>query len=85
MPAKIPGRQALAHGHALAVLGRAFNNKNVIGMAGVGLDKTLYSLRQEITKALKDAGFAYITMDLQGYRTGAMNEVIPESLRGQQN
>ena len=45
----------------------------------------LLSLRQEITKALKDAGFAYITMDLQGYRTGAMNEVIPESLRGQQN
>ena len=41
--------------------------------------------RDEITKALKDAGFAYITMDLQGYRTGAMNEVIPESLRGQQN
>lgn len=45
----------------------------------------LLPLRQEITKALKDAGFAYITMDLQGYRTGAMNEVIPESLRGQQN
>ena len=45
----------------------------------------ILSLRQEITKALKDAGFAYITMDLQGYRTGAMNEVIPESLRGQQN
>ncbi len=41
--------------------------------------------RDEITRALKDAGFAYITMDLQGYRTGAMNEVIPESLRGQQN
>ena len=45
----------------------------------------LLSLRDEITKALKDAGFAYITMDLQGYRTGAMNEVIPELLRGQQN
>lgn len=45
----------------------------------------LLTLRDEITKALKDAGFAYITMDLQGYRTGAMNEVIPESLRGQQN
>ena len=45
----------------------------------------LLGLRDEITKALKDAGFAYITMDLQGYRTGAMNEVIPESLRGQQN
>lgn len=45
----------------------------------------LLSLRETVTKALKNAGFAYITMDLQGYRTGAMNEVIPESLRGQQN
>ena len=48
------------------------------------LEKIL-SLRETVTKALKNAGFAYITMDLQGYRTGAMNEVIPESLRGQQN
>ena len=36
----------------------------------------LLSLRDTVTKALRQAGFAYITMDLQGYRTGAMNEVI---------
>lgn len=36
----------------------------------------LLSLRDTVIKALRQAGFAYITMDLQGYRTGAMNEVI---------
>lgn len=32
--------------------------------------------REEVTKHLRELGFAYVTMDLQGYRTGAMNEVI---------
>ena len=36
----------------------------------------LFSLRESIIKTLKDAGFTYITMDLSGYRTGAMNETI---------
>jgi uncharacterized protein len=36
----------------------------------------LLSLRETVVKALRQAGFSYITMDLQGYRTGAMNEVI---------
>lgn len=36
----------------------------------------LLSLHEEITKRFKEIGFAYITMDLQGYRTGSMNEVI---------
>ena len=38
----------------------------------------LFSMRETITQKLKEAGFAYITMDLQGYRTGAMNEVIKQ-------
>ncbi|MBO4319595.1 MAG: ATP-dependent sacrificial sulfur transferase LarE [Treponema sp.] len=36
----------------------------------------LLSLRETVIKKLRDAGFTYVTMDLQGYRTGAMNEVI---------
>lgn len=36
----------------------------------------LLSIHEEITKKFKEIGFAYITMDLQGYRTGSMNEVI---------
>ena len=36
----------------------------------------LLSMREAITEKLREAGFAYITMDLQGYRTGAMNEAL---------
>lgn len=36
----------------------------------------LFSLREIISKALHEVGFTYITMDLSGYRTGAMNETI---------
>lgn len=32
--------------------------------------------RELIVKNLKDNGFTYITMDLQGYRTGSMNETL---------
>jgi uncharacterized protein len=32
--------------------------------------------REEIVKRLKELGYKYVTMDLQGYRTGSMNEVL---------
>ena len=32
--------------------------------------------REEITRALKELGFTYVALDLQGYRTGAMNETL---------
>ncbi len=41
----------------------------------------LLSMREAITEKLREAGFAYITMDLQGYRTGAMNEVLKITVR----
>ena len=34
-------------------------------------------IREEVVHSLKEAGFIYITLDLQGYRTGAMNESLP--------
>lgn len=36
----------------------------------------LLLIHEEVAAKLKEIGFAYITMDLQGYRTGAMNEVL---------
>ena len=36
----------------------------------------LLAHRQEINRAFKNYGFTYITMDLQGYRTGSMNETL---------
>lgn len=34
------------------------------------------NLRKKIVKKLKEIGYRYITLDLQGYRTGSMNEVL---------
>lgn len=33
-------------------------------------------IREQITTAFKSFGFTYVSMDLTGYRTGSMNEVI---------
>lgn len=36
----------------------------------------LIGLREQIVPAYKALGFTYISMDLQGYRTGSMNEIL---------
>jgi uncharacterized protein len=46
------------------------------------------SLRTHIVSSLKSIGYIYVTLDLQGYRTGSMNEILTEaqktnSLNGQ--
>jgi uncharacterized protein len=33
-------------------------------------------IRREVTRALKAFGYKYVCVDLEGYRTGAMNEVL---------
>lgn len=38
-------------------------------------------LRDQIYNKLTSLGFKYVTLDLQGYRTGSMNEVLPVALR----
>ena len=35
------------------------------------------AIRSLVIKAAKEAGFLYVTADLQGYRTGSMNEGLP--------
>ncbi len=37
---------------------------------------TILANRQEIVDALKALGYAYVTLDLKGFRSGSMNEVI---------
>ena len=32
------------------------------------------SLRTKVTEEFKEFGFSYVSVDLQGYRTGSMNE-----------
>ena len=36
-------------------------------------------LREAVIAACKDAGYIFVTLDLQGYRTGAMNEAVTEA------
>ena len=40
------------------------------------------SVRARISRALHDAGFAYVTLDLDGYRMGSLNEEILEAADG---
>ena len=37
------------------------------------------TLREAVTAAAKAAGFRYVTLDLQGYRVGAMNEALDQT------
>jgi len=34
------------------------------------------ALRDRLVKPIKDLGFAYVTLDLEGFRSGSMNEVL---------
>ena len=38
-------------------------------------DKTT---RDAIVKRFKEVGFNYVSLDLQGFRTGSLNEVLPK-------
>jgi uncharacterized protein len=35
-------------------------------------------MREKVVEELKRLGFGYVTIDLEGYREGSMNEVLPE-------
>ncbi|HXG00939.1 MAG TPA: ATP-dependent sacrificial sulfur transferase LarE [Bacteroidota bacterium] len=41
------------------------------------------SLREKLVTHLKHLGFTYITLDLQGYRTGSMNEMLPAEVKAE--
>ena len=40
------------------------------------------ALRSQIVSYLKRLGYSYVTVDLEGYRTGSMNEVLTENGKG---
>lgn len=40
-------------------------------------------IREMIVSHMKDLGFTYVTLDLQGYRTGSMNEVLAPETKNQ--
>jgi uncharacterized protein len=42
------------------------------------MDKA-WGIKSQLEDICKKSGFSYITIDLTGYRTGSMNEVLSES------
>ncbi|HUC98122.1 MAG TPA: hypothetical protein VMR88_06555, partial [Candidatus Polarisedimenticolaceae bacterium] len=36
--------------------------------------------RQAVVKKFKEVGFNYVSLDLQGYRTGSMNEALAKAI-----
>jgi TIGR00268 family protein len=49
------------------------------------LDKA-WEIKDKLTEICKNSGFTFVTIDLKGYRTGSMNEVLSDSeKRGYEN
>ena len=40
----------------------------------------LMERREEVVARLRSLGYTYVTLDLAGYRTGAMNEVLKDAV-----
>lgn len=39
-------------------------------------------IRKKVVKELKKLGYSYVTLDLEGYRSGSMNETLPADEKG---
>ena len=40
--------------------------------------QTAWDKRDEISRAIKSSGFTFVAQDLEGYRTGSLNETLPD-------
>ena len=54
-------------------------NRHAVARIEIGDEgfAALAARRAEIASALKRIGFAYAALDLDGYRSGSLNEVLP--------
>jgi uncharacterized protein len=71
-------RQLRVRWHGLPKSGPASKSEAALARVEVGRDELAraFDLRDAIVDAGKRFGFAYVTLDLQGYRMGSHNEVI---------
>jgi uncharacterized protein len=71
-------RQLRVRWHGLPKSGQGSKSEPALARVEVGRDElaTAFDLRDAIVEAGKRFGFAYVTLDLQGYRMGSHNEVI---------
>lgn len=72
-------RQARVRWHALA--GTAGTRDAAMARVEVAKEEMMraFDARDAIVVAGKELGFAYVTLDLAGYRTGSHNEVLPSN------
>jgi pyridinium-3,5-biscarboxylic acid mononucleotide sulfurtransferase len=57
---------------------RSHDNLARLEFIPVEMDKA-WNIKSQLADICKKSGFSYITIDLTGYRTGSMNEVLSES------
>jgi uncharacterized protein len=77
--ARIARAEAALHAHGFAVA-RVRDHGTVarIEVAAADVPRLLDdALRAAVVREVKAVGYAYVALDLEGYRTGAMNEVLP--------
>ncbi len=57
---------------------RCHNNLARIEVAQSEIELAATKLREQIISAVQAAGFTYVTIDLEGFRSGSMNNVLPK-------
>lgn len=80
---RVEEAEEVLHDLGLAVVRvRAHGPVARIELAGTDLERAAREpLRSQILERLKAGGFRYVTLDLQGYRTGSLNEMLPPAAR----
>jgi len=72
--------------HALKELGfRVYRVRSHQQLARIEVGESeldrAYAMRRELVQRLKQAGFGFVTLDLMGFRSGSMNELLPAAVR----
>ncbi len=64
---------------------RNFRVRHHDSLARLELDPTDFSrvieFRDEVTRGLRAAGYSFVTLDLQGFRSGSLNEPLSDTLK----
>ncbi|MCK4555724.1 MAG: TIGR00268 family protein, partial [Candidatus Aenigmarchaeota archaeon] len=73
---KVERAEDIIHNFGIKQLRVRFHGKIARIEVEKGETDTLIKHSKEIVAGLKELGFVYITMDLEGYRMGSLNEVL---------
>jgi len=66
---------------------RQFRIRHHGNLARIEVDRNQFHLllekAAEVAAEMKEAGFLYVTMDLEGYRLGSMNDTLSERIKNE--